>query len=111
MPPGLLLGWLAAYPGQWMVLVWLPIMLAAPIMNTIATGSIGGWAMATGIALGFAATVIVPRTRWRHAREAGEILLIVLAGMACSAIINFGFDWISVFALLAIACGVALDAR
>jgi two-component system sensor histidine kinase DesK len=111
MPPGRLLSWLGTYPGQWMALVWVPIMLAAPVMNAISTESIGGWAMATGIALAFAGTVIVPRTRWRHAKQAGEIQLVVLAGMACSGILNFGFDWISVFALLAIACGVALDTR
>jgi two-component system sensor histidine kinase DesK len=108
MPAGRLFDWLSAYPGQWMVLVWVPIMMAAPVMNAASTGNPGAWAMATGITLGFAATVIVPRSRWRHAQEAGEILLVVLAGMVCSGVVNFGFDWISGFALLAIAAGVAI---
>src|SRR5690554_5394512 len=108
MPAGRLFDWLSAYPGQWMVLVWVPIMMAGPVMNAISTGNPGAWAMATGITLGFAATVIVPRLRWRHAKEAGEILLVTLAGMVCAGVVNFGFDWVSGFALLAIAAGVAI---
>src|SRR5690606_30406475 len=111
MPAGRLFDWLSAYPGQWMVLVWVPIMMAAPVMNAVSTGNPGAWAMATGITLGFATTVIVPRSRWRRAQEAGEILLVVLAGMVCAGVVNFGFDWISGFALLAIAAGVAIGSR
>lgn len=111
MPAGRLFDWLSAYPGQWMVLVWVPIMMAAPVINAASTGNVGAWAMAVGITLGFAGTVIVPRLRWRNAREAGEILLVVLAGMVCAGVVNFGFDWISGFALLAIAAGVAIGSR
>jgi two-component system sensor histidine kinase DesK len=106
-----MLEWLAQYAGPWMVLVWVPIMMAAPIMNAFSTASVGAWVMAFGITLAFAGAVIVPRSRRSNAQRNGEILLVVLAGMACTAILSFGFDWSPVFALVAIACGVALDSR
>ncbi|HEY6800113.1 MAG TPA: histidine kinase [Agromyces sp.] len=110
---GRFFAWIAAHTGLWMALVWIPILLFAPIadvVDMIATGSEPAWRIAlagafiAGAAASFAVAVIVGDRR----REAplAVAALVLLAGIACAGM--GAFEWATPFALPAIACAVVL---
>lgn len=110
---GRFFAWIAAHTGLWMALVWIPILLFAPaadVVDMIATGVVPAWRIAlaaafiAGAAASFAVAVIVGDRR----REAplAVAALVLLAGIACAGM--GAFEWVTPFALPAIACGVVL---
>ncbi|HET7414940.1 MAG TPA: histidine kinase [Arthrobacter sp.] len=113
---GFFFAWVRSHVGLWMCLVWIPVFLFAPAADIVAmvrngTPQAGSTALAivflTGLAAAFAGSVI-PASR--GLRGSGTtVLLVLLAGLACAAMVSFG--WAAPFALPAIACGVVLQMR
>lgn len=125
---GFFFSWVRSHTGLWMCLVWIPVFLFAPAADIVAMiqgGRAPGWsvALATVFLLGLAATfagAVIPSTRGYPALHghgtsrgggsfATEASLVLLAGLACAAMVSFG--WVAPFALPAIACGVVVAMR
>ncbi|WP_051299440.1 sensor histidine kinase [Arthrobacter castelli] len=113
---GFFFAWVRSHTGLWMCLVWIPVFLFAPtadIVHMAQSGSEPGWSIAlavvflTGLAATFAGSVI-PAAGGRGGFGV-EASLVLLAGLACAAMVSFG--WVAPFALPAIACGVVLQLR
>lgn len=113
---GVFFAWVRSHVGLWMCLVWIPVLLFAPAADIVAMMRDGGtqaWSTVlavvflAGLTATFAGSVI-PASHGRGGYGA-EVSLILLAGLACAAMVSFG--WVAPFALPAIASGVVLRMR
>lgn len=97
--------WVGRHLGPWFALLWVPVLLAAPLVAAVAGGR---WPQAVQVlAIGAVYTVTVSQPRGRRA----EAMLLALSLLVTAYLVLWRTDRQFVFPLLAIAVAVAARTR
>ena len=100
--------WVARHPGPWFALVWAPVLLIAPVVDSITQRDLTRAGFLIVIAAGFASTVWLPFAIGRVRRWRTEIVYVGLLSLCTLYLVVFRSDRDFLFPLLSIAAAVAV---
>ncbi|MFK3979024.1 sensor histidine kinase [Micromonospora sp. NPDC050397] len=103
--------WVARHPGPWFALVWMPVLLLAPVVAAVGAGQVLRTGSLVLLGAAYAATVRLPFQAGVRAHRNAEWLLLLLAVLGTGYLVAWRTDREFVFPLLAIAAAVAVRPR
>lgn len=103
--------WIARHPGPWFALIWAPVLLVAPIVDSVTDGQVLRTLHLVLLGVVYAATVWLPFQLGPHRRRAAEAVLVVLVVASTGYLVAWRTDREFVFPLLALAAAVAVRRR
>jgi two-component system, NarL family, sensor histidine kinase DesK len=103
--------WIARHPGPWFALVWAPVLLVAPIVDSVTDGQVLRTLHLVLLGAVYAATVWLPFWPGLHRRRTAEAVFALLIVASTGYLFAWRTDREFVFPLLALAAAVAVRRR
>ncbi|MEU8298852.1 sensor histidine kinase [Micromonospora sp. NPDC048909] len=103
--------WVARHPGPWFALIWAPVLLLAPVVDSLADRQVLRTAHLLLLGAVYALTVRLPFRAGLRGRRTPEVALLVLTVLCTAYLVVWRTDREFVFPLLAIAAAVAVRQR
>lgn len=103
--------WISRHPGPWLVLVWAPALLAAPVIDT---GFAGAWlriALLAAVGAAFAAAARAAFLPGEGRRATAELWFILQLTLSSAYLVLERADYNFLLPLVAISAGVAVRRR
>lgn len=105
------LGWVARHPGPWFALVWVPVLLVAPVVDAAMGGQTARVGFLVLLAATSSITVDLPFLRspsWVRPRHIPELAFVIVLTLCTLYLFAWDVDQEFVFPLLAIVAAVAV---
>lgn len=103
--------WVARHPGPWFALVWAPVLLVAPVADSVAEGQVLRVLHLVLLGVVYAATAWLPFRPGPHRRRAAEGAFALLVVASTGYLVAWRTDREFVFPLLALSAAVAVRRR